>query len=82
MSDITDNAYTNSLKSNESIVDYEFQVLKYRVLRVESIPFVLYDKVKIDGEIFSLVPTYDMKNCFAFEYDGDKSFIGTVVEFI
>lgn len=63
------------------IID-DFQVYNFRVIRVESIPDMIFSKVKIDGDIFLLVPTYDIENCVAFEYDGDKSFTGKDVEFI
>ena len=40
------------------------------------------NKVKIKGQIYELVPIYDLKNSIAFEYDGDDTFLNCEVEFI
>ena len=53
------------------IDDFQVPSTKYRVIVVESIPNIIFNKVKIKGQIYELVPIYDLKNSIAFEYDGD-----------
>ena len=69
------------MDNKRKIID-DFQVFEYRVIRVESIPDIIFNKVKIKGQIYELVPTYDIENCVAFEYDGDETFQNCEVEFI
>ena len=69
------------MDNKRKIID-DFQVFEYRVIRVESIPDIIFNKVKIKGQIYELVPTYDIENCVAFEYDGDDTFQNCEVEFI
>ena len=53
---------------NKRIIIDDFQVpsTKYRVIVVESIPNIIFNKVKINGQIYERVPTSDMKNCVVF----------------
>lgn len=67
---------------NKRIIIDVFQVFKFRVIRVESIPDIILDKVKINEKVYSLVPTSDIENCVAFEYDGDDTFLNCEVEFL
>lgn len=67
---------------NKRIIIDDFQVFKFRVIRVESIPDIILDKVKINEKVYSLVPTSDIENCVAFEYDGDDTFLNCEVEFL
>lgn len=67
---------------NKRIIIDDFQVFKFRVIRVESIPDIILDKVKINEKVYSLVPTSDIENCIAFEYDGDDTFLNCEVEFL
>ena len=69
------------MDNKRKIID-DFQVFEYRVIRVESIPDIIFNKVKIKGQIYELVPTYDIENCVAFEYDGDDTLHNCEVEFI
>lgn len=69
------------MDSKRKIID-DIQVAKYRVIRVESIPGIILDKVKINEKVYSLVPTSDIENCVAFEYDGDDTFLNCEVEFL
>ncbi len=71
------------MDNKRKIID-DFQVpnTKYRVIGVESIPNIVFDKVKIKGQIYERVPISDMKNCVAFEYDGNDTFLNCEVEFI
>ncbi len=69
------------MDNKRKIID-DFQVFEYRVIRVESIPDIIFNKVKIKGQIYELVPTYDIENCVAFEYDGNDTFLNCEVEFI
>lgn len=69
------------MDNKRKIID-DIQVAKYRVIGVESIPDIIFNKVKIKGQIYELVPTSDMKNCVAFEYDGNDTFQNCDVEFI
>lgn len=69
------------MDSKRKIID-DFQVFKFRVIRVESIPDIILDKVKINEKVYSLVPTSDIENCVAFEYDGDDTFLNCEVEFL
>lgn len=64
------------------IDDFQVPSTKYRVIVVESIPNIIFNKVKIKGQIYELVPIYDLKNSMAFEYDGDDTFLNCEVEFI
>lgn len=64
------------------IDDFQVPSTKYRVIVVESIPNIVFDKVKINGQIYERVPTSDIENCVAFEYDGDDTFQNCEVEFI
>lgn len=64
------------------IDDFQFPSTKYRVIVVESIPNIVFDKVKINGQIYERVPTSDMINCVAFLYDGNDTFLNCEVEFI
>lgn len=67
---------------NKRIIIDDFQVFKFRVIRVESIPDIILDKVKINEKVYSLVPTSDIENCVAFEYDGNDTFLNCEVEFL
>lgn len=67
---------------NKRIIIDDFQVFKFRVIRVESIPDIILGKVKINEKVYSLVPTSDIENCVAFEYDGDDTFLNCEVEFL
>ena len=67
---------------NKRKIINDFQVFKFRVIGVESIPNIIFNKVKIKGQIYELVPIYDLKNSIAFEYDGDDTFLNCEVEFI
>lgn len=67
---------------NKWIIIDDFQVFKFRVIRVESIPDIILDKVKINEKVYSIVPTSDIENCVAFEYDGDDTFLNCEVEFL
>lgn len=67
---------------NKRIIIDDFQVFKFRVIRVESIPDIILDKVKINEKVYSIVPTSDIENCVAFEYDGDDTFLNCEVEFL
>lgn len=67
---------------NKRKIINDFQVFKFRVIGVESIPNIIFNKVKIKGQIYELVPIYDLKNSMAFEYDGDDTFLNCEVEFI
>lgn len=69
------------MDNKRKIID-DFQVFKFRVIRVESIPDIILDKVKINEKVYSLVPTSDIENCVAFEYDGDDTFLNCEVEFL
>lgn len=69
------------MDNKRKIID-DFQVFEYRVIRVESIPDIIFNKLKIKGQIYELVPTYDIENCVAFLYDGDDTFQNCEVEFI
>lgn len=69
------------MDNKRKIID-DIQVAKYRVIGVESIPDIIFNKVKIKGKIYELVPTSDIKNCVAFEYDGNDTFLKCEVEFI
>lgn len=69
------------MDNKRKIID-DIQVAKYRVIRVESIPDIILDKVKINEKVYSLVPTSDIENCVAFEYDGDDTFLNCEVEFL
>ena len=70
------------IQDNKRKIINDFQVFKFRVIGVESIPNIVFDKVKIKGQIYELVPIYDLKNSIAFEYDGDDTFLNCEVEFI
>ena len=70
------------IQDNKRKIINDFQVFKFRVIVVESIPNIVFDKVKIKGQIYELVPIYDLKNSIAFEYDGDDTFLNCEVEFI
>ena len=41
------------------IDDFQVPSTKYRVIVVESIPNIIFNKVKIKGQIYELVPIYD-----------------------
>lgn len=69
------------MDNKRKIID-DFQVFKFRVIKVESIPDIIFNKVKIKGQIYELVPTSDIENCVAFEYDGNDTFQNCEVEFI
>lgn len=69
-------------QDNKIKIINDFQVFKFRVIGVESIPNIIFNKVKIKGQIYELVPIYDLKNSMAFEYDGDDTFLNCEVEFI
>lgn len=69
------------MDNKRKIID-DIQVAKYRVIGVESIPDIILDKVKINEKVYSLVPTSDIENCVAFEYDGDDTFLNCEVEFL
>ena len=43
------------------IDDFRVPSTKYRVIVVESIPNIVFDKAKINGQIYERVPTSDMK---------------------
>lgn len=58
----------------------EFKIGQYLILKVSNIPFKPYNGVKIDNEIFDLVPSYDMENCVAIESNG--SFVNKNIEFV
>lgn len=64
------------------IDDFRVPSAKYSVIVVESIPNIVFDKVKINGQIYERVPTSDMKNCVVFLYDGNDTFLNCEVEFI
>lgn len=64
------------------IDDFQVPSTKYRVIVVESISNIVFDKVKIKGQIYELVPTSNMINCVAFLYDGNDTFLNCEVEFI
>lgn len=68
--------------NNKRIIIDDFQVFKFRVIRVESIPDIILDKVKINEKVYSLVPTSDIENCIAFEYDCGDTFLNCEVEFL
>ena len=70
------------IQDNKRKIINDFQVFKFRVIGVESIPNIIFNKVKIKGQIYELVPIYDLKNSIAFEYDGDDTFLNCEVEFI
>ena len=70
------------IQDNKRKIINDFQVFKFRVIGVESIPNIIFNKVKIKGQIYELVPIYDLKNSMAFEYDGDDTFLNCEVEFI
>ena len=70
------------IQDNKRKIINDFQVFKFRVIGVESIPNIIFNKVKINGQIYELVPIYDLKNSIAFEYDGDDTFLNCEVEFI
>lgn len=58
----------------------EFQVDKYKVLGLDGeLPTKEYSHYKIDGNIYGIVPLYDMPNCIAIEASG--IFSGKTVEF-
>ena len=40
------------------IDDFRVPSAKYRVIVVESIPNIVFDKVKINGQIYERVPTF------------------------
>lgn len=67
---------------NKRKIIHDIQVAKYRVIGVESIPYIIFNKVKIKRQIYELVPIYDLKNSVAFEYDGNDTFLNCEVEFI
>ena len=69
-------------QDNKIKIINDFQVFKFRVIVVESIPNIVFDKVKINGQIYERVPTSDMKNCVVFLYDGNDTFLNCEVEFI
>lgn len=69
------------MDNKRKIID-DIQVAKYRVIGVESIPDIILDKVKINEKVYSLVPTSDIENCVAFEYDGNDTFQNCEVEFL
>lgn len=70
------------IQDNKRKIINDFQVFKFRVIVVESIPNIVFDKVKIKGQIYERVPTSDMKNCVVFLYDGNDTFLNCEVEFI
>ena len=70
------------IQDNKRKIINDFQVFKFRVIVVESIPNIIFNKVKINGQIYERVPTSDMKNCVVFLYDGNDTFLNCEVEFI
>lgn len=70
------------IQDNKRKIINDFQVFKFRVIGVESIPNIIFNKVKINGQIYERVPTSDMKNCVVFLYDGNDTFLNCEVEFI
>ena len=70
------------IQDNKRKIINDFQVFEYRVIGVESIPNIIFNKAKINGQIYERVPTSDMKNCVVFLYDGNDTFLNCEVEFI
>ena len=61
----------------------EIKINKYIVLQFEALPTYSYKRLKIDDEIYDIVPTYDMKNCIVIEdIDSQMYFLNKEVEFI
>lgn len=58
----------------------EFQIDKYRVLKLDEMPQKIHRKYQIRGEEFEIVPVYDAPCCIAVQFE--PSFIGETVEFI
>ena len=58
----------------------EFRIEKYLVLKISDIPLKPYNKVKIEQEIFDIVPMYDAKQCVAIE--SNKTFLNKNIEFL
>lgn len=57
----------------------ESRIGKYLILRIENIPSTPYKKLKINNELFNIVPSYDI-NGIAIETD--KSVLNSEVEFV
>lgn len=59
-----------------------FSIGKYRVLVLSSIPTKPYHFIRINGQDYAPVPSYDMKkNCVVVESNRDD-FTGHTIEFI
>lgn len=61
-------------------VKKEFIINNYTVLCFNELPTAPYKCVKIEDEIYEIVPSYDMENCIVI--NSQKSFSGKDVEFI
>lgn len=61
-------------------VNYEFQVGKYKILKLSSFPKTLFSSVIIDKKSYELVPVFDLPNSIAIE--SDDSFLGMEVLFV
>ena len=41
----------------------EMKINNYTILQFEELPNSPYKRVKIEGKIYEIIPSYDMKNC-------------------
>lgn len=58
----------------------EFQIGKYTILKFKELPQSSFNRLRIDGKIYDIVPSYDMVNCLAVE--SSESFLNKKVDFI
>lgn len=58
----------------------EFKIYNYVILNFKELPTSPYKRVKIDGIIYDIVPSYDMENCVVI--NSQSTFLGKEVEFV
>ncbi len=58
----------------------EMKIKNYTILQFEELPISPYKRIKVEGKIYEIVPSYDMKNCIVI--NSNDSFLNKETEFI
>lgn len=58
----------------------EMKINNYTVLQFKELPTSPYRRIRIEGKIYEIVPSYDMKNCIVI--NSNASFLNKETEFI
>lgn len=58
----------------------EMKINNYTILQFEELPNSPYKRAKIEGKIYEIIPSYDMKNCIVI--NSSASFLNKEAEFV